>query len=104
DTAPWRVAPDSTARGDYRPLLQGTQLRKLGRAATKTGPPVCGTHGRDSGSSRAPLPAKVHYRQNQRSPLKQGAEVERRADAPVAFGEVRHHGQEGRPDGRCDHG
>src|SRR5580698_4501983 len=42
---------------------------------------------------RAALAAKVRYRQGQCRGLKQCAEVERRADAPVAFGEVRHHGQ-----------
>src|SRR5258708_263151 len=44
----------------------------------------------------AAFAAEVRHRQHQRRGLERGAEVERRADAPVAFGQVRHHGEDRR--------
>ncbi len=50
----------------------------------------------------APLAAKVQPGQHQRAELQGGAEVERRADAPVALRQVRHDAEQRRADHRRD--
>src|SRR5664279_510201 len=62
-----------------------------------------GRIGRCASSAGAPLAAEMDDRQQQGSTLEHGAEVERRAEPPVARIQVRDHAEHGRAQQRRDH-